>query len=200
MTRRGRRKVGYFDVANLDAGDHDGLGRIAGKVARSADWNVGHLIDDVHSGEHAAEDGVAELRRRVPAVIELTVVRDVEVELRGRAAQLSASSHAQRAAQIAQPVRGLVQDRIACRLFGERFRIAAALDHKAAFDPVKHGALVEALAGVLQEVLDGNRRLVLEEFHGDVPLRGRYHRNRIAGRRFEGLGGAGGAAGLGGAV
>ena len=46
-------------------------------------------------------------------------------------------------------------------------REAAALDHEAGDHAMEDGAFEEAFVGVLQKVLDGDRRLLVEQLHGE---------------------------------
>ena len=73
-----------------------------------------------------------------------------------------------RAARILHAVGGLVLDRRPRRLLDERLGEPAALDHESGFDAVKDRAGIKAFPYVPRKVVDGNRRLFLEQFDRDV--------------------------------
>src|SRR5688572_25286133 len=83
---------------NRDLLDHDRLHRHVVMFAARMDRRSRDLVDDLHPREHAAEDSVAEVGWRESTMIELTVVGDVHVELRGCAAEHSRARHRHRAA------------------------------------------------------------------------------------------------------
>jgi len=80
--------------------------------------------------------------------------------------------HGQGAHLVAQPVAGLVLDRVAGGLLGHVGGEAAALDHEAGDHPVKDGAVEEAVVHVLHEVGHGLGGLVGEQFDDDGALAG----------------------------
>src|SRR6266542_3239835 len=43
--------------------------------------HIGNAIDDVHAGEHAAEDGIPELVWSITSVVQHAIVHEVDVEL-----------------------------------------------------------------------------------------------------------------------
>ena len=65
---------------------------------------------------------------------------------------------------------------------------AAALDHEVGDDPVEGEAVVEAVGGELREVLDGLRRILVEELDRDVAFAGLHRRDGHAGGPFVGGG------------
>src|SRR5690606_5376568 len=118
---------------------------------------VADLVDDVHAFDDGAEDGVAPARR--PGV-EVQVVGKVNVKLARRRVRLVRARHADRAAEVAQAVAGLVHDAALGRLLLEVLRVAPALRDEPVHHPVEDRPLVVALVHVAQEVLDGQGRAV----------------------------------------
>jgi len=133
-----------------------------------------HAVDDL------AEDGVAEDRGAAAAVVEELVVGGVDEELGGGAVDLLGAGHGDGPGLVLQAVARLVLDRRAGRLLLHVGGQAASLDHEALDHPVEDRPLVEALAGVGEEVLDGDRRLGRVEFDEDLPLGGLHQDAGIA--------------------
>ena len=148
-----------------------------------------NLLDDVHAGDDAAEHGVAELVGRIAAMIERVIVGEVDVELRGRAAQRARPRHRDGAALVAQAVGRLVLYwRMASGLLVEIRGVAAALNHVAGDHAMEDRAGVEPFLHILQKVLYRCRRLLLEQLDGDGAHGGLDHDHRVAGGGLQGLG------------
>jgi hypothetical protein len=75
-------------------------------------------------------------------------------------------------AQVLQAVGRLVLDRRPRRLLGRTGFHAAALDHEPRHDPVEDGAVEELVLDVLEEIRDGSRGFLLEQFYREGAERG----------------------------
>src|SRR5207247_1995842 len=129
-----------------------------------ADGDRRHLValpDAVHV-LHAARD-LAEDR---VAVVEVRLRAVGDVELRARGVRVLAAGHGERAAHVLVRVE-LGRNGVA-RAPGAGALRAAALHDETGHDAVERQAVVEALPRQRDEVLDGLRRVLREEFQADL--------------------------------
>src|SRR5689334_19071218 len=109
-------------------------------------------VDDIRTGDDAAEHAITPTLRARPLVIEKRVVGDVDEELRARRMWIGRARHCDRVALVLESVRGLVRDRRTRGLLSHAGREAAALNHEAVDDAVEDGVVVMAVADVLKKI------------------------------------------------
>src|SRR5438552_6689487 len=102
------------------------------------------FVDDVLALDDLAEDAVAPALGAGRRVIEEVVVLDVDEELARGRMRVGSPRHGDGIAIVLQAVAGLVVDGLLSRFLAHSRLEAAALDHEAVDDTVKHGAGVEA--------------------------------------------------------
>src|SRR5690606_13556481 len=169
---RCRSDMKSVDIARLlgderDALDDDRLDReVARERAAGAGRDVPDLVHDLHALDDLAEYRVAPASR---TRVQVEVVVQVDIELTRRGVRLVRACHADRAAQVAQPVAGLVRHGLLGGLRLEIRREAAALREKALYHAVEDRAGVEALVDVLEKELHRQRGALRLELDDEAP-------------------------------
>src|SRR6266540_157559 len=154
----------------LGALDDDVLAR---HVLVEAGGSRGHaldLVDDVLPLDDFAEYAVAPAVATRRLEIEEVVVGDVDEELRRRRMRIGRARHRDRVAVVLEAVRRFVRDRRARALLREPGLHAPTLDHEVLDHAVEQRVVVVSVAYVLEEVLDGLRRVGGIELDADVAV------------------------------
>src|SRR5262245_4607767 len=117
-------------------------------------------VDHVHALYDFPEYAIAITFLSRKPEVEHGVVDDIDEELRRCRMRIGRARHGQRPNGILKVVVRFIANR-AARWFLFEFRgESSALNHEAGNDPVENRAVIEAVLGVAQEVLDRLRRLV----------------------------------------
>jgi cysteinyl-tRNA synthetase len=129
-----------------------------------------NFFDHVHTFNYFSKHAVTPALQAFVTEVQEVVVGYVDEELRsGRVRGLS-TRHRQGATGVFQTVAGFVTDFFfGGFLFHARLK-TAALDHKAVDDTVENGVVVETITAVIQEVLYGCRRFIIEGFNYDIAM------------------------------
>src|SRR4030095_10692070 len=132
-------------------------------------WNLDDAIDHVHAFHDLAEYTIAVPFLGWKAVVEHGVVDDIDEELRGCRMWIRRARHGQRSDRILQAVVRFITDWSLRRLLFELRGESSALDHEAGNYPMEDGAVIKAVLGIAQEILDRLRCLVGIELDDDGP-------------------------------
>src|SRR2546423_10640344 len=125
------------------------------------------FVDDVLALDDLAEHAVTPALGAGRRVIEEVVVLDVDEELARGRMRVGSPRHGDGIAIVLQAVSGLVLNGLLSRLQAHSRLEAAALDHEAVDDTVKHGVGVEPRLDVGEEILDRLRRALGVELERD---------------------------------
>src|SRR2546425_10109228 len=135
--------------------DDDVLDRNVGVSPAAAGLYPLDSVDDVLAFHDLAEHAVAPALGAGRRVIQEVVVLEVDEELARGRMRLGSPRHGYGIAVVLEAVAGLVLDGFWGRLLAHSRLEAAALDHEAVDDAVKHGIGVEPRFDVGEEILDG---------------------------------------------
>src|SRR6266705_1288247 len=162
MKRTGNGSLNHFHV--LD--DHVLYGHV-GVTAAFSGLDPFDFVDDVPAFDDLAEHAVAPALGAGRRVIQEVVVLDVDEELARGRMRLGSPRHGDGIAIVLEAVAGLVLDGSSSRLLAHSRLEAAALDHEAVDDAVKHGIGIEPRLDVSEEILDRFRRALGIELERD---------------------------------
>src|SRR6266849_3312642 len=154
--------------------DDDVLDRNVGVSPAAAGLYPLDFVDDVLALDDLAEHAIAPALGAGRRVIQDVVALDVDEELARGRMRLGGPRHGYGIALVLQAVAGLVLDGSSSRLLAHSRLEAAALDHEAVDDAVKHGIGVEPRFDVSEEILDRLRRALrvkLERDDAEVGLK-----------------------------
>src|SRR6266853_939293 len=151
--------------------DDDVLDRNVGVSPAVAGLDPLDFVDDVPAFHDLAEHAVAPAPRAGRRVIQEVIVLEVDEELARGRMRLGGARHGYGIAIVLEAVAGLVLDGLLGRLLAHSRLEAAALDHEAVDDAVKHGIGVEPRFDVGEEILDRlGRALRLELERNDAEV------------------------------
>src|SRR5665213_3619645 len=149
--------------------DHHVLHRHIVMTATPTGLHRGDLIHDIHAVHDLAEYGIT---IGAGLVIEELIVLEVDEELRGGAVDVVGARHRQAAALVLHAIGCLVLDGGVIGFLAHVRRHPAALDHEAGDDPVENEAIEKFLAHIALEILDRDRRFLVQKLDGEIAERG----------------------------
>src|SRR5216683_1378473 len=135
--------------------DDDVLDRNVGVSPAAAGLDPLDFVDDVLALDDLPEHAVAPALGAGRRVIQEVVVLEVDEELARGRMRLGGPRHGYGIAIVLEAVAGFVLDGSSSRLLAHSRLEAAALDHEAVDDAVKHGIGIELRFDVSEEILDG---------------------------------------------
>src|SRR5690606_32428045 len=159
--------------------DDDRLGRHVRVTPGIAGTHGRHHVHHVHPLNHLTKYGITEAARWVVGVVEDVVVHQVDEELAAGTVHHLGAGHGQGATGVRHLRAGFVLDGIVGALLHHLRIETTTLHHEAGDDAVEDTAVIQAIVGVAQEVLDGDGRLVGPQLDLHYPFIGFHDHHRI---------------------
>lgn len=138
--------------------------------AGAAGWYLPNLVNHVDALGDLPKYAItpAILARRFK--VEKAVVDHIDKELSCGRVRIARARHGQRAAIVFQCVIRLIVDRLPGRLLNHARFKSATLNHEALYNAVKNRVVIEARLTIVQKILDGYRRFLIESLNNNIAM------------------------------
>jgi len=162
----------FFPVDGVDPQNHDRLNRdFRIKGAAGPGRDTADRIGDIHAFNNFTENGVSENRSKIgDAMVEIVIVAQIDEPLGLRGILILPAGHRDGTTAIFKSVIAFIWDRVAGCALIEILRVAAALNHITAHNPVKNRPVEMTASCIFKKIRDSLRRGLRVQLNNNIAL------------------------------